>query len=253
MKKTIRKALLGALAVSSASTALVALDTKPALACNPYCNMPRTGFNIQSESVGRMTFSGAGTALFNQSEGQRNTVSAGTSSTLSYSTNLSTSPNYGGAASLSVDSLDSSVLQQGIGVAQQSTTGEGEAAIAGASFNGIFKAAMSTESGSNNTKSNVDITGIMAQTNINAEGASITLDTGIVNPEVATDNGTASASAVIASGTTADAAISGSTFASGFMQYFAPGVGFDTVSFSGGHDDVTVSDGEDTTAGAGGG
>ena len=188
-----------------------------------------------------MTFSGSGTGLFNQSEGQRNTVSAGTSSNLSYSTNISTSPNYGGNTSIG-STLTGGEINQAIGVAAEGISGEGEAAVSGSTFNGVFRAAISTESGSNNTDSKVDITGLMAQTYFDTSGTAVSLDTQIIDTQAANENGTASASAVIASGTTADAAISGSTFASGFMQYFAPGAGFDSVSFTGGHDDVTVED-----------
>lgn len=242
--------LLAALAVSGTATALVGLDAKPALACNPYCNMPRQGFAIESSSIGSMTFSGAGTALFNQSEGQRNSVEAGTSSSLSYSTSLSTSPNYGGSASVSVSELEFGNMSQGIGVADQTTSGAANAALTGATFDGIFKADIATESGANNTESRVDITGLMATTDISVAGSSVNLDTGILGDN-ADENGTASASAAIASGTTANAQVSGSTFASGFMQYFAPGAGFDSVSFDGGHEDVTVSPSTDPSGNGG--
>ena len=189
-----------------------------------------------------MTFSGSGTGLFNQSEGQRNTVSAGTSSNLSYSTNISTSPNYGGSTSIGA-TLSGGEINQAIGVSTEAVTGQGEAALSGNAFNGVFRASISTESGSNNTDSSVDITGLMAQTTFDTSGTAVSLDTQIADPEMALENGTASASAVIASGTMADAAISGSTFASGFMQYFAPGAGFDSVSFDGGHEGVELGDG----------
>ena len=205
-----------------------------------------------------MTFAGSGTAVFNQSEGQRNSVDAGTSSTLSFSTNLSTSPNYGATTSIQVNSLDSGKMSQGIGVAE-TTTGQGTSGTdnqaltggtTGATFDGVFKATIQTESGANNTDSLVDITGLMATTDIDAKGSSVALTSGILG-ETAAENGTASTSAVISSGTTANAAVAGSSFSSGFMQYFAPGAGFDSVSFGGGHDGVDLNSGTDASGNGG--
>jgi hypothetical protein len=228
--KRFYKAFLGCLALGSGTSLLISVVPKPAIA-----DEPMTMFDVKTPSMGEMTFSGAGTALYNQQSGTTNSVNAGTSSNLSFGTSLATSPHYGGSASITVGSLNNASMTQAIGV---KNTG-----VAGAqnSIDGVFKASIQTSQSGNKTSSNVDISGIMSQSTTDAKGANIALSTGSVDSSSAPLNGSATASASINSGTSATAAISASQYASGFMQAFQPKDGLSSITYDNGQVDTNTN------------
>jgi hypothetical protein len=221
--RSLTKAFLGALAIGTSASGLIAIDGQSARA-----DSPMTQFDISAKEIGAITFSGAGTSLYNQQEGTSNSVNAGTNSNLSFSTSLATSPNYGGSATVTVTSLTAGKMSQGIGIKNTGAAGVTN------SIDGVFKATIDTSSVNNGTKSTVDIQGLMNEASTDASGAGIALSTGIVNNSSAPLNGSATASASINSGTTANAAISTNDFASGFMQSFQPTGGLKSIQYSNG-------------------
>ena len=232
--------------IKALAIGLILAGAGPALAETP----PATGTPIKMleadvSSPGIGSFSGLGTATFNNQTGTNQSVNVGMSSNVAASTSVDSSQDYASVGAISA-ALSGGDFNQTFGVVSKvldnATTGQGNTgtAVANDMITGNFVGSFTSNSDitvdvdetntdvtttttTQNSTSTVDLAGVASMSGVDLSGSTISLDSGARDSTAAvTESGTGSASGNIASSTAATASVTSSSFSSGFMQTFSP-------------------------------